>query len=1690
MPSNLLEYRLRIRNGSTLANPNGTADVLVITSIRNDTNPYIASPPQGDGLQFDPIKGTVRSGSYTVNVIDAITTGTSRVVTSVLTDSSNRQQLLSRRAYVEFRVDGGAWQTLVAGYITGIRLTDALSYQFAIGDSRRIEQTLSLFKEDNRTAFPVRGTLFGGPVTGDPTIGGWNNPFINRGGWRFRVSSVESTVVGLTFVNGYLGSGGRVTNKWNEVALPRTNTSVGPTRIDEAAAKYAINEVIQVTSGSYYRFPNIIYRVSNTSGTFQYDVTALSAFPMLITLTGGRNDIPHIRAEWGTNTLPSVGQEFLISAITSQASDESPVYSIGHPVDVVKTVYTANNVAVDDASFTALKELQGSYYNIVMRNTAPMRMIEFIESITGPFGIGLRVNSDGQIQAFSSRIKTTNLPSVTVTTSMLRDDGSGAFDTEESTVITSVVLESEEYAIYEQNQEDPSGSRPFDGIAVKKSSYTVLNLDVSTFSSREIKYSVPAMILPSLVYSSQAGLYVYSIVGEIFDRYGRGAVGGDLKVMRGTGADNVQVGDEIYVQVDQLPNNGKRIGDDPSVGARIMQVVRRTETPSGPEFRLLDSGTAAQPVQAPTISIAASTVNPSAIAAFTITNAATLNSIALINVAVQYATGTTTPVSDGTVFTRYTNGSIPTGSVNLPPVSAGSRVWVRARSEVNGLRPSAWTAWTSVLLSNTNGPSSLAAANIKKTAVALQWTNTSTIYPVEVYIAPSGSGPIAPQYLVGTIQEGSTTFAYRLLSGPSVIYSAAVRYVLPNGIYSNAATTTFTTNSTEDFAYRPAGIAIVQSAGAQDASSAQGVPVALWPYDPIFSIEIQRAPDNGSDAPNVGAATTIATVPGTTRVFSDTRIPITNAKWWYRARHVLGGYAASDYTCWKGSTPVAINFELERPDALAPVIVPSVTESGTTATVALAVTDAQCRIDVIRFRHRTDGGAWSVWTVDSSAPYTYSQTIPVSGFLDIEYEVLGFDATGAYGTLAGEVVSFDRNATSDMISVVGTFDSTGAMVLAISGDSDTASIKYAVSAVSQPTLATVQAQTAANGRNINTTLAGPYATNATVYVSVLGYTAINGGGTESALFEYRFVRDGGLIYTQCTATMATSTATTITVTVTGTAPSGTPQVMLVQVTGSATLQSGASPGVLVASGSSWTFTRGAALGQPGGAQFRAMLAGAQSDDDFIEVPEQGRDTTYLVTRARVISTSNTNVVVRVAVLDKYSNLPASITYAADGTGAVTPASPQSVTTAQGDTFPAESFGQYVDFTITRPAFEAGTGRVTFTATASNRVADADAVDVPPQDRDTTYLTTRARVIASTETSLTARIAVIDKYSALSSTIAFVQQGTGGVSPASSQVVTASVSDTFSTPEAAGSFADFTITRPASGQPVGQVTFTTTATGRQASTNIVSIPSQNTYGLAFSIAFNANGTAVLSLTGDTSVASLKFAVSTSGFPSTATVQAQSAINSRNYQATLAGPYALGTTVYVAALTYTGLSGTGQESAIFQAQFTRQNTTPTVINRQPGSVACLPVTADTLYDRQLGYYVPAPTSTGSNPNRQGDHFAQVIIPRNVTLRAVRVNCYAIAPPSNGGSGDIITVNFFRVESNGTNSFLGFTVQNIYSGWQTLAVSSLTESTVGRSYFVRIYANWNAYPGSTNPGNPSDLRVGWIEAEYDKPDTDANI
>ena len=1113
MPASLIQYRLTIRNASTLANPDGTADELVVTSVPSGTNPFIADAPSGDGQEVDPITGAVRTGAYTVQIVDANTgtdgTGTIRVLTNKLEDATFRQQLISRRAIVEVRTDGGAWQTLVSGFIAGVRLVSPMRYEVTVGDSRRVERTQTIFQGGALGSYTTRGCITGGPVTAT-----WG-PVRSRGGWRYRLAISGNDVV-ATFVDGYeSGQDAPLVTDWRKLANPDIASTIEAYRQVNPYALGGGSEYVTSYTTPVYSFAAgdwvvaggiLVY--AGSSATNAVAQRALLVGPAVTPATESLG-VSKLYLYWPGCPF-SNGQVVHISLTTFLTTERTPLYLDAHPVDLATEIWTNARIEYDTTAASNIKALVGSNVRLACRFTEPPTIADFLEkAIFGPFGISARTNAAGKQQLFATRIRTSTTPSLTLATNDLRSAEPLVFDLDEQTAISAITLKQKIFnaASYiapttQQGYADSTQGRvPSDGVLISDVEQTSQYLDpnLTVFTGRNITYDIPGMIHTADDWAPATTSQLDAISLGIFDRFGRGCQTSEAQVLAGASAAAAQVGDELYYDVAHFPNKGYRIGES-SVGPRIMQVVRRTETPSGPVFKLLDSGLAAQPATAATISIAQNPFSPTAIAQFTITNAATLNATGVISVRVQWATGATTPTS-GADFATYAPAAIPTAAVNLPSVTTpGTTVWVRARSEQAGRRPSAWTAWTSVTLAAVAAPSGVSATDIRRTSARIQWTNTSTVYPLVLFAFQGASAPANwLPYRVGTLPVGTTDTVIRTLTGPSINWVIGVAYETPNGL-GVVGTVSVTTTTTLTTANRPAALAIIP--GVDDATLTQGVALALWPTDQTFDIVIERSLFSGT------GFSEIARVSGTTPVYVDER-PRNGLTWFYRIAHILGGFSLSPYTPEVSSVATGVPRDLVRPGAVVPVVEVATTETSTQGTVTLTITDPQNRLQQVRFRERTGGGAWGAWVVDSTVPYSYTGTLPGSGFLDIQYEVTAYNGAGELTIVAGGVQSFDRGTTANIVSAAGSFTTAGVLTVAVQADTDTNSFRYAVAtspwANDAAAYAAAQAGTLVNARNDLILFPGPYALGSTVYVAFAAYTGASGTGSVSGPYRYAFV---------------------------------------------------------------------------------------------------------------------------------------------------------------------------------------------------------------------------------------------------------------------------------------------------------------------------------------------------------------------------------------------------------------------------------------------------------------------------------------------------------------------------------------------------------------------------------------------------------
>lgn len=991
MPSFSLAYRLRIRNASTLANPNGTADALTLTSVRGGTNPYLVDAPTGDGQSFDPLTGEFVAGSYTVLVADPVTgsdgTGTLRLITNALEDAAFRQQLLSRRAYLELSEDGGGtWpRVLVAGYVNSLKLVDAITWSFAIGDARRIEQQHKVFSWSNvpgplgiseRAVFPRRGCLIGGPIIGG--LGSLADP----GGWEFTVSTSEAdpsdatlTFVKLALVAGYAPPFFRRTRTARDLDEFADDVLAGYRESYTGLTGFAA--AFDPLAIEYAWHPALTVLLSQ--GSTQW-VGTLFAFG---------NGVWFVRLDVASSVTPPTGKVRL-RILTTEVSERSPLYVDLHPIALVTALYDTVGIAWDATTAASVTAAIGGGLRYALRITAPVRMGEFLSSaVFGPFGFGVRNGADGEREFFLTRRMGTAAPATTIATDHVPDaEIPPVFELDERTIVTAFRISYRTLSAV--NTPSPirtarrRGTWPPDGIDSREVTVLSENADVSVFSTREIEYDLPGMVHDVQSFSPAMAPLIAAITQEGFDRYGRGAIGGETIVLRGTSAATASVGDEVNVDLAHLPSRGYRLGES-TVPARIMQILQRTELPEGAAFTLRDAGVDQQPVSpAATITAAASGGNTRTLAKFTVTNAAAINTAAVLTTVIEWATGASAPSGNGNVYARYAPGTVPTGGIALPPVAPGTTVHVRARTEQPFRRASAWTAWSAVTLTAFSPPTAVADSALTAESVVITWTVAAGGFPINVYLyqgaAAPGSGTAADwaPYLVAQLPGTSTRTLLRGLTA-ALAYTVGVAHVDPGtGAVTTVATDGFTTTTNVATASALQGIAQIPTA--EDAGYRTGVALALYASNDQYDLVLERAPD-AAGVPGTWAA--LVRLPGGTSVYVD-ELPSNGATWWYRARHETPGLLVSAWTPNRAAIAGGVPDVLVRPIPFPATLDVSSTLDATSAVITWAGTAVELKINT---------GAWAA---PSASPITVARG--VIGGLDVPYT---FRSTG----LLGDVVT-------------------------------------------------------------------------------------------------------------------------------------------------------------------------------------------------------------------------------------------------------------------------------------------------------------------------------------------------------------------------------------------------------------------------------------------------------------------------------------------------------------------------------------------------------------------------------------------------------------------------------------------------------------------------------------------------------------
>lgn len=899
MPGTPLFYRARIRNAAD------SADDLVITSLSpSGTNPYLTAAPSGDGASLNIITGQIQQGALQIRLADAITSGPAvRVLTAILADAVGRWQLIGRVTVVEESVDGVAWTAYSRGILKRLRLVTAMEWDLTLGDVNQAEGSYIAFAAATAT-FPKVVNIIGEPITG-----GWG-PIAPIGQTIFKVTFLTAKRVRLTYQNGPLPP---------DYANRRTADSAHYNTVVKLARPFAVlsNRWWNEDNGVGAYFPRLAARLSHpttgaVTGTFTPIAHSTSGMQMVDPQGYWgwdwkklMNAVGEIWLDWpsgGSPAQPALNTLFAVRVSPIDVSDLNPMHVEGHPVDIWTALYTEAGIPYNAAAATALRALLGDTLRFRGRFTAGAPLGDLMAAtFGGPLGIGVRIAADGTRELISVRDLPTAIPGTTITVNDLRNDDGAIFDLNDEGILQRVTWSTLDFDKW--NKDRDGGEQPNDLIVPSTVVYATVNGDTGAPAGGEQKYQISGHFYDSRhAVAFQPVPFFAAQALRIFDRFGRGNVLGEVQVLRGIAP---KIGEFVVLNLPHLPVpiQGAVPVTQRGQGLRVVQVIGGRPNPEGPILKILDAGRNAQPSVAPTISVAASALDPKHYAEVTVTNVGAMVGI-IERVNFQMGTGVSAPSGGIDFAARSLVELVANNVVALPKVAAGEKVWVRAQSKDSQQNlPSPWTAWISVTLTALTTPTGITVvAGANDTEKIIRWSLPDAAGPLRIRWKLTGDAD-----WIRTVTLPINTVEYTitdLIPGGGGISGEVARIDDPPSPGESAAGTfSFTPGAVSPslpVPWSPAGWAGTQDSlgalGDVDGSFGLDVTAAKWPAYIEVEVAVETAVGSGVYGTFALEANPLVLQGYRTRTRFTFWAPNDRLRRKLRARHSLPGYTSSSYT--------------------------------------------------------------------------------------------------------------------------------------------------------------------------------------------------------------------------------------------------------------------------------------------------------------------------------------------------------------------------------------------------------------------------------------------------------------------------------------------------------------------------------------------------------------------------------------------------------------------------------------------------------------------------------------------------------------------------------------------------------------------------------------------------------------------------
>ena len=722
-------------------NPGSTVTVDLTLTVSD-----LAEFPTVNSPAAFPLEGRTESRPWSVDVVDVGSTFSVN-----LSDSTGRMDVLGRLADFQTNDDGGGWVTKATGRVSDVFLNnDVASYQLIIGDERVLERQSRIFETSTTMqAFPASmrqpwaGFSTEGPVegvVGTPNIGetithvrlSWG-----RTADRFP-SGVIAAVVNdikpnpIAVKNSTTGEG-----NWNNLRYRQNGTDYeilafeSPTGVDNRA--FTPN-FVESFLGENADNPLGVWVASTSLGT------AGRIFDVQLHMHGAE---------------PSPGLPLHLFSSSGDAR-------VGiHPFALARRIYNGDfggqTIRISSSAFDDLENETRYYGRAFWRITEPANMAEWVEeNIYKPYGALPFVDSQGRVAPRSIFLPSTGFL-----------DSTAMVEFKSSNLVS--------HPTWEHSRQDMRNVLHTNYVWFQQLLVWDIERGVTNEAGDRI---VPHELTNEVIHDNTTSMGRFaqniSVVGrraqnilgppriqefyakELFDRWGDGPMVGEFTA-QSTG-DDVVPGDFVKITLNPYPNPQSTTGRG---GTRYVQVMERTEHPTGITFKYLDVGPSVAALTAPAFSVTRSTEVAKHAVVVAITSLPTTDSSWQFRFALT-ATSESAPSSgsaDWEIENYVQTIRDTTGTVTVSPLPSGQRCWVEARSVSRNRIRSAWSTVDSTTLETLPASTFVGQVGEYAAQIVPDWTVGTTEYPLEVYLDRSTTATFASSNFVATFPAGDSPIA-------------------------------------------------------------------------------------------------------------------------------------------------------------------------------------------------------------------------------------------------------------------------------------------------------------------------------------------------------------------------------------------------------------------------------------------------------------------------------------------------------------------------------------------------------------------------------------------------------------------------------------------------------------------------------------------------------------------------------------------------------------------------------------------------------------------------------------------------------------------------------------------------------------------------------------------------------------------